>query len=276
MENDRLIIKFKSISYLGDSVGNDINIEIKIRDQIFTFNPPIKLNSTLGLNSEIFHFDFVSDKFEENVRIKITEKDILFDDVGEINQKIIVDLSKNELQESVFVIKVKELGTNLRSVTAVFKITLIFEKASYEQKQIIISKIREQAKLHDIDPDFAVALAYCESKFDPLAISKTKAKGVFQLTTITRTQLKKLNFIIGNNEIFDIDKNIIGGIIYLAWIWKRYKGKKDEYEKLIAAWNAGRSLIPVNGSITFSKIKDLKKRAEAKQLVDCVMSNWKK
>ncbi|MEK9135044.1 MAG: hypothetical protein AAB451_01990, partial [Patescibacteria group bacterium] len=74
-------------------------------------------------------------------------------------------------------------------------------------------------------------------------------------------------FVIGDNEVFDIDKNIIGGVIYLSWIWKRYKGKEDEYEKLIAAWNAGRSVIPVNGPITFTKIKGLRKRAEAKQLV---------
>lgn len=277
MKNDKLVIKLKGISYLGDSVGNDINVEIKIRDQVFKFNPPIKLNSTLGLNSEIFHFDFTSDKFEENVNIKVTEKDIIFDDVGEINQKININLSNNEIQEFTFETRVQEIGTNFHKMTAIFKIVLVFEKASFEQKQIIISKIIEQAKIHDIDPDFAVALAYCESKFDPLAISKTKAKGVFQLTTITLTQLNKnLNFFINKNEVFDIDKNITGGIIYLAWIWKRYKGKKDEYEKLIAAWNAGPSTVPVNGPITFAKIKGLKKRAEAKQLVACVMNNWKK
>jgi len=181
MKRDKVIIKLKSINYSGDSVGNDIVLEIKILNQIFTFNPPIKLNETLELNNEI------------------------------------------------------------------------------------------------IRSDLTVALAYCESKFDPLAISKTGAKGIFQLTGITRTQLRnKLNFDIGENELFDIDKNITGGIIYLSWIWKRYKGKQDEYEKFIAAWNAGRSVIPMNGPITFTKIKDVKKRAEAKQLVACVITNWKK
>ncbi|MEI6280554.1 MAG: transglycosylase SLT domain-containing protein [bacterium] len=276
MKNDKIIIKFKNISYLGDSVGDDINVEIKIRDQVFTFNPPLKLNSALDLNSEIFQFDFTLDKFEENINIKVTEKDILFDDIGRINQKISIDLSKNELQEFVFEIKVKELGTNLRPVTAIFKIVLIFEKASYEQKQIIISKIREQAKIHDLDPDFVVALAFCESSFNPLAVSKTGAKGIFQLTGIARAQLKKLDFSIGDNELFDIDKNIIGGIIYLAWVWKRYKGKQDQYEKLIAAWNAGRSYIPLNGPVTFNNIPKPKKREEVKQLIACVMSNWKK
>ncbi len=277
MKNDKLVIKFKSISYLGDSVGNDIKIEVKIRGQIFTFNPPIKLNRILDLNSEIFNFDFISDKFEENVNIKVIEKDIIFDDVGEINQKIDINLSNNETQEFAFETRVQEIGTNFHKVTAIFKIVLVFEKASFEQKQIIISKIREQAKSHDIDPDFSVALAFCESKFNPLAISSTGALGIFQLTGITRDQLKKnLNFIINNNELFDIDKNIVGGIIYLAWIWKRYKGKQNEYEKTVAAWNAGRTVIPVSGPITFTKIKDFKKQAEAKQLVNCVMSNWKK
>lgn len=277
MKNDKLVIKFKSMSYLGDSVGNDINVEIKIREQIFTFNPPIKLNSILDLNSEIFYFEFISDKFEENVNIKVTEKDIIFDDVGEINQKIYINLSNNETQEFTFETTVQEIGTNFHKMTAIFKIVLVFEKASFEQKQIIISKIVEQAKIHDIDPDFAVALAYSESKLDPLAISPTGAIGIFQLTGITRIQLSKnLNFSIGNNELFDIDKNITGGIIYLAWIWKRYKGKQDQYEKLIAAWNAGPSYIPLNGPIIFDKIPKPKKRAEAKELISRVMSNWKK
>ena len=277
MKKDNVIIKLKSITYSGESVGNDIELEIKIRDQIFTFTPPLKLNDTLFLNSEIFRFDSVTNKFEENITIKITEKDFLFDDVGKTDQKIKVDLNKEQPKEFVFEIKVQEFGTNFRKVIAVFKIILIVETTSFEQKEIIILKIKEQAKIYDIDPDLAVTLAYCESKFDPLAISITGAIGVFQLTGITRKQLKnKLNFEIGDKESFDLDKNITGGVIYLAWIWKRYKGKRDQYQKLIAAWNAGPSVIPANGLIAFDKIKSLKKRLEAKQLVTCVITNWKK
>lgn len=277
MKKDKVVIKLKSITYLGDSIGDDISVEIKILDKIFTFTPPIKLKENLVLNSEILRFDLVADKFEENISIKITEKDFLFDDIGKIDQKINVDFSKEQSNEFSFEVKVQELGTNFRKVTALFQIVLVIETASFEQKEIIISKIREQAKLHNIDPNLAVTLAFCESKFDPLAISPTGAIGIFQLTRITRDQLtENLNFVITKNESFEVDKNIAGGIIYLSWIWKKYKGKQDEYQKLIAAWNAGPSVIPANGPITFNKITKPEKRVEAKQLVACVITNWKK
>ena len=81
-------------------------------------------------NSYLVRKNIASFKVRET---KVTEKDFLSEDVGAINQKISVDLSKQESQDFSFEVKVKEIGTNFRTFTAVFKIILVFETGSFEQ-----------------------------------------------------------------------------------------------------------------------------------------------
>lgn len=356
MNNEKITIKLKDIHYSGQSVGDDIVVEVKIRDEVFTFSPKIKLNDVLDFNKEIFIFDFNKDKFEEIIKIKITEKDFIFDDIGEINEKIFADFSSAKSQSFTFDVKVNEIGTNFRKVTAMFGVTLVFEKteknlllgkvALYpdieqsdfvnlraeanpkskevaklkngdeleileikldgtyvqnksrvwykiryqesmgyilssfvevagEERENIISKIIEKAKIIGIDSNFAVALAGCESHYKPYATSHTGARGIFQLTRDALIQLnEKLDYKIdykNDTEVYDIDKNIEGGIRYLTWVWNMYKDEQDKIEKTVAAWNAGQGNIPTKGPITFEHIKKLKKRSEAKNLVECVM-----
>ena len=351
----KIILKLRSIKYAGDSIGDDIHLEIEISGKSFTVDQNIEPGTTFEFNREIIE---LSDNgiLEIPIRIKIVEQDILFDDIGETSGALHIDTA-NLPQTFNFEIKVQERGTNFRKATAVFIITLeariistpaltgrvalypdieqtdfarlragaktstpeiaklkngdivevverivngehiayksdIWHKVKYqtltgfilstfleiegEEREKIIFKINEEAKRRGVDPDFALALAGCESHYKPYAVSNTGARGIFQLTGIARRHLhEKLNFDISDNEAFEPDKNITAGLIYLNWLLNIYKGKQDEYKKVVAAWNAGHSLIPANGPISFEHIKNITKKNEVKNLVNCVGKNRK-
>ncbi len=151
-----------------------------------------------------------------------------------------------------------------------------FVEIGGQEREKIIFKIKEQAKTKKIDPDFAVALAGCESRYKTYALSSTGAKGIFQLTSITRIDLEeRFDIKISEDESFEVDKNITAGLTYLKWLCDVYKGVQDEHQKITAAWNAGQSLIPINGQIIYEHIKNPKKIYEVKSLVNCVEQNRK-
>ncbi|MBU3965010.1 transglycosylase SLT domain-containing protein, partial [Patescibacteria group bacterium] len=143
-------------------------------------------------------------------------------------------------------------------------------------REQVIEKIKILAKLHGINNDYAVALAGCESRYKPYAVSYSGALGIFQLTGIAREDLRKrFNFEISERESFEIEKNIEGGIIYLKHLFDIYKGSEDYYKKVTATWNVGSSLIPAKGAISYNKITDLIKNKEVRDLVEKVEQNRK-
>ena len=154
-----------------------------------------------------------------------------------------------------------------------------FVEIEGQERAAIIEKIRNQARANGIDENYAIALAGCESQYKPYAVSWGKALGIFQLTTKAREQLReKLNYDISDidTDSFNINKNIEAGVTYLKWLLDIYKGSKDYYKKVTAAWNAGQSVIPIEGFITYDKISDSDKRKETQDLVERVELNRKR
>ncbi len=145
-----------------------------------------------------------------------------------------------------------------------------------EERERIIDKIRESARTNSIDENIAVTLAGCESHYKPYAVSYTDALSIFQLTGIAREDLaKRFNYEIREVDSFDVDRNIEGGIRYLKWIVESYRGSADADKKILAAWNAGTSLIPIKGRLNLDKLTPIKK-SEVEQLIGCVGKNKRK
>ncbi|MFA4817626.1 MAG: transglycosylase SLT domain-containing protein [Parcubacteria group bacterium] len=190
-------------------------------------------------------------------------------------------------QNEVEIIKEVETGENIQNYSNIWHkirykdmegyILSSFVEIEGQEREKIVEKIRTQAKSRGIDENYAIALAGCESRYKPYAVSFSGALGIFQLTDIARDQLReKLNFEISEKESYNPDKNIEAGIVYLKWLFRVYKGATDEYKKVTAAWNAGGSLIPIEGAISFDKIIDPAKRKEVQDLVDRVEKNRKR
>lgn len=84
-------LKFSKIEYSGDSIGDDIRIEIEILNQFLRVDRTIKVDTTAEINREIGEFKTDQNSFEASARITVIEKDLLFNDIGSIDGNIKVD-----------------------------------------------------------------------------------------------------------------------------------------------------------------------------------------
>ncbi|MEK7089174.1 MAG: hypothetical protein AAB913_03530 [Patescibacteria group bacterium] len=117
-------IKVSKIEYGGDSIGNDILLEIEVAGEKFSSYQTIKPGSTFEYNQEAKQFRGVNDTLEAPVKIRVTEKDLLFSDVGEATRTIHID-SNILPQMFEFQVRVKEKNRlTFSTSTAIFTITL--------------------------------------------------------------------------------------------------------------------------------------------------------
>ena len=87
-----------------------------------------------------------------------------------------------------------------------------------DRQQETLAKIRVVAKVLDVDPDWAAAIAMTESALGKYQLSKTGAKGVFQMTTIAMKDLL-LEMQKADDDMIDI----ACGILFLRLLLKRHK-----------------------------------------------------
>ncbi len=125
----KISIKLKNIEYLGDSIGHNIRLEISIKNKVYNLNKSIKPNGLKEINEEIAQFETLKNIFEEKISIKVVEKDLIFNDIGQINDQIKIDLGSEKSKDFKFKIKVQEMRKNLRKVTAIFNVILVIEQA---------------------------------------------------------------------------------------------------------------------------------------------------
>ncbi len=84
------------------------------------------------------------------------------------------------------------------------------------------------AQRHNIDPDLVRALVKVESNFNPMAVSKTGARGLTQLMPGTQRDLKV-------RWVFDPHSNLDGGTRYLKSQLRRFRSVR----KALWAYHAG-------------------------------------
>jgi soluble lytic murein transglycosylase-like protein len=85
------------------------------------------------------------------------------------------------------------------------------------------------AKAVGLEPELLRAVAYVESRFNPLARSPKGAQGLLQLMPVTAQAM-------GVSDPFDPAQNAIGGAKYLAHLVRKYGG---DTERALAAYNWG-------------------------------------
>lgn len=95
------------------------------------------------------------------------------------------------------------------------------------------AEISAAAKLHGVDEAIVRAIIHAESAYNPNALSRVGAQGLMQLMPATARR-----FGVGN--AFDAGQNISGGVQYLAWLLKRFKG---DLTLAAAGYNAGEGAV---------------------------------
>lgn len=99
--------------------------------------------------------------------------------------------------------------------------------------------IKEYSAKNGIEPALVAAVIFCESSFDPDAVSHAGAIGLMQLMPDTFDWLSRLmdeDFIGG--EIDDIETNISCGCYYLGWMQRKFGSEQAS----LAGYNAGHGI----------------------------------
>lgn len=123
------------------------------------------------------------------------------------------------------------------SIVIILFAALFIESSSF--KTIIYPKkynsyVEKYAKQFNIDENLVYSVIKAESKFDKNAISKKDAKGLMQISDITRDwAIEELQ--LGDIDIYDPDTNIKIGCWYLNKLYKQF----GNLDLVIAAYNGG-------------------------------------
>ncbi len=121
-------LKLLKIKYSGNSIGQDVRIEIEVLGKFLRIDKKIKAGTTIEINREVGEFATNQGLFQTEVLITVIEKDLLFNDIGSAKNSIKIDTTSIKSQQFVFEVQVKEnrsiLGKFLGKAITIFEITL--------------------------------------------------------------------------------------------------------------------------------------------------------
>ncbi len=101
------------------------------------------------------------------------------------------------------------------------------------------SVVNRISDAHRIDPALIYAIMRQESLFDPIAISRSDAKGLMQLLDRTaQWTAKRTGYKL--NNVFDVETNIYLGTAFLRYLLDLWKG---DLVRAIASYNAGQGAV---------------------------------
>ncbi len=124
-------LKFKEIKYLGDSIGDDIRIEVETLGNFLRVDKKIKNGATVEINKEVAQIETNEKLFSTEIFINIFEKDLLFNDIGRVKSKIKIDVYSTKPQIFTFEIKIQETHSNIgkpwSKAVAIFEVKLEVE-----------------------------------------------------------------------------------------------------------------------------------------------------
>ena len=100
--------KIAQIKYKDDSIGRNIRIETEILGEITQTNKRIKPGTTAIINKEIGKIKTDKKSFQTKLSITVIEKDLLFNDIGNITKTFKINASSNKSQQFTTNVPVKE------------------------------------------------------------------------------------------------------------------------------------------------------------------------
>ncbi|MCG0277762.1 MAG: lytic transglycosylase domain-containing protein [Thermanaeromonas sp.] len=137
-------------------------------------------------------------------------------------------------------------------------------------------KIFFYARQNGLDPLLVLALIRTESKFYPLAVSATGARGLMQLMPETAEWVAgKMGLQFNVERLFEPDYNLRLGTWYLAHILREFKGNLPA---TLAAYNAGSEKVKewLDGGVWSGSTADLHRVPfpETREFVRQVLRNY--
>lgn len=129
MKKKILTFTLINIKYTGDSIGDDIRVEVDVFGKFLRVDEVIKFGATKEINQEIGKFETDQKLFKSGIRITVIEKDALFNDFGNINSDIEIDTSIIKPQQFFYKVEIKETRSVLGKIwgNKIANFEIIFE-----------------------------------------------------------------------------------------------------------------------------------------------------
>lgn len=119
-----VVLKLVGLEYSGDSIGSNIRLEIEVFNHFVGINKKLSQGKSIEFNKEIERFRTNQPSFSLPVHLRIIERDPIFNDVGNLQAMIQVDLNASFPQRSTHKIEVVESGGVFGDAVAIFQVTL--------------------------------------------------------------------------------------------------------------------------------------------------------
>jgi hypothetical protein len=119
-----IILKLASVTYSGKSIGGDIRIEIEVLGSTTQFDTKLNKGKKIKPNFQIGTTTVDKKIVTIPATIRVTERDVLFPDKGNVKAALKIDPNVSFPQTSVHRVEVKEFRGYLTKSTARFEITI--------------------------------------------------------------------------------------------------------------------------------------------------------
>ena len=116
-------LTLSKIKYTGDSIGDDIRIEISCLNHSVGVNKKIKHGSEIALNIPVGNFTADQLSLLLPLSIKLIEQDIIYNDIGSAEKEFKVDVINVMPQQLTVIIAIQEVRNYATKKKAVFEIT---------------------------------------------------------------------------------------------------------------------------------------------------------
>jgi|CXWL01.1.fsa_nt_gi hypothetical protein len=104
----KAILQLTGIEYSGESIGDDIRIEIEALGTLLAFNKQLTSKESIILDKEIGQAFIDQSTLNISVGMRIIERDLVFNDVGSKNISIRINPKGNQYEKSKHLVKVRE------------------------------------------------------------------------------------------------------------------------------------------------------------------------
>jgi len=116
-------LTLSKINYGGDSIGDDIRIEVDCLNHSLDVNKTVKIGSTVIVGLPIGQFFTDEPSFALPLDVKVIERDAVWNDVGTAEARFVVDTTKNVPQLFTSIIEVQETRPYKTKKKATFELT---------------------------------------------------------------------------------------------------------------------------------------------------------
>lgn len=237
-------LKLSKIKYGGDSIGDDIRVEIEILGKFLRIDKRIKAGTATEINQEMSRIETDRESFYAEISITVIEKDLLFNDVGSTRGSVKVNTAVIKPQQFVFEVHVKESRSILRKFwgkkIADFEITLeatITDVMRYipnddEGKGWLKVRIESNKSIESLPAFLKVRSEYSDSEreyFTPLegahrgklVSAKLQRDGSLNLLSGVQHKPVARAFYSISKKTFTINGKVYATLDYKNALWKK-------------------------------------------------------